>query len=150
MLANYDADTVLVAAALDLEAPLREFSPAARLGAWALAHVQERIAQALEAPRDFRRSCVIDCHCQHCARLAQFLDDPDAPVWTLKATETHRRHVEQAIQRNRCDIDCLTVRSGSPHGLKCTKNQASHERRVRQRAQDLQHARRLGWASKPG
>jgi hypothetical protein len=45
--------------------------------------------------------------------------------------------VERAIRDNRCDLDLRTERRGSPHGLVCTKNQASYERRVTQRRQDL-------------
>lgn len=146
MLARYAPDAVLVAAAVRLEAPLRQFGPAARLGAWALAYVRGRMAQPLAAPVDFRRACTLDCGCVHCLRLVQFLDDPDTCTWSFKAAETHRRHVQETIRRNGCDIDCLTVRTGSPHRLECTKNQASHERRLAQRDQDRRHARQLAWA----
>ena len=58
-------------------------------------------------------------------------------VWTLKAAEAIRRHVEREIRSARADVDFRTERKGSPHGLVCKKNIASYERRVVQRKQDL-------------
>ena len=43
-----------------------------------------------------------------------------------------------------CDLDLTTERRGSPHTLVATKNQASYERRSKQRRQDLEHVSALG------
>ena len=83
------------------------------------------------------------CHCEHCEQLARFLADPVRARWTLKAAETHRRHVAASIAANHCDVDHVTVKRGSPHELVCTKNQASYQRRVTQRIGDLDAMRRL-------
>jgi len=48
-----------------------------------------------------------------------------------------RTHVENEIDRARADVDTRTERRGSPHSLIAVKNQASYERRVAQRKQDL-------------
>ncbi|MEC5160055.1 MULTISPECIES: 2OG-Fe(II) oxygenase [unclassified Janthinobacterium] len=143
MLAHYDADAVLVAAALALGEECDQFAPARRLRAWARAHLRARIALDLSAPQDFRRPSALACDCEYCRRLAAFLADPASASWTLKAAEAQRRHVERSIAESRCDVNCATVRQGSPHGLACTKNQASYTRRVAQRAQDLAHLARL-------
>jgi hypothetical protein len=42
------------------------------------------------------------------------------------------------------DVDTMTDRHGRPYSLVCTKNQASYERRARQRTQDLADIARLG------
>jgi predicted 2-oxoglutarate/Fe(II)-dependent dioxygenase YbiX len=132
-------DAVLVPAALAVaaDAQLTGFGPAARLRGWVLERIGERIAMPLSPPDDWRRASVLSCGCQYCAQLAQFLDDPARASWILKAAETHRCHVESTIRASHCDVDCVTVRQGSPHGLACSKNQAGYEARCRQRADDL-------------
>jgi hypothetical protein len=47
------------------------------------------------------------------------------------------------VQRCRCDLDLVTQRRGSPYSLVCTKNQASYERRAKQRREDIQDLARL-------
>ena len=139
LLAQCPLDAVLVEAALAVaaDAALRRFGPADRLRARVLERIEERIALPLAPPPDWRRASALSCACQYCAQLALFLADSTRAGWTLKAAETHRRHVQDSIRGNHCDVDCVTVRQGSPHGLACTKNQASYEARCRQRAADL-------------
>ena len=62
----------------------------------------------------------------------------------LKAPAPDRRHVENSIRRAGADLDITTDRRGRPYSLVCTKTQASYERRVRQRQQDLENIRLLG------
>jgi hypothetical protein len=102
-----------------------------------IAHLERRIAEPLEAARDWTRPSEIRCTCQHCAELGRFLADPDTEKWTVRAAQQTRTHVEGEIRNARADLDCETVRSGSPHSLVCTKNEASYRRRVAQRKQDL-------------
>lgn len=143
-------DAVLVVAALEVtgDAALMRFAPANRLRSAVLMRVRQRIAMELAPPRDWRRASALSCACPYCAQLAQFLADPALESWTLKAAETHRRHVEGTIRSGHCDVDCVTVRRGSPHGLACTKNQSSYDARCRQRAADLKHAEQLAMPSK--
>ena len=58
-------------------------------------------------------------------------------TWVFKAAEADRSHVEDSIRRAGCDLDTTTDRRGRPYNLVCTKNQASYERRAKQRRQDL-------------
>lgn len=94
-------------------------------------------ALPLEPPRDWTRPSEIGCTCQCCHDLSRFLADPLQPEWALRAARQHRTHVEAEIKRARADADMRTERKGSPHTLICRKNQASYDRRVRQRKQDL-------------
>lgn len=103
----------------------------------AVDHVQKRIAEPLEAPRDWGRPNPVRCDCEHCRELSRFLVDPNEERWTLRAAQQIRTHVENTIRHAPADVDCETVRRGSPHSLICTKNQASYQRRVSQRKQDL-------------
>jgi hypothetical protein len=68
-----------------------------------------------------------------------FLVAPDQRQWCLKAALDRRTHVEQDVRSAACDINLATERRGSPHTLVATKNQASYERRAKQRRQDLEH-----------
>ena len=61
----------------------------------------------------------------------------------FKAAEADRSHVEGTIKQARCDLDVITDRHGRPYSLVCTKNQASYERRARQRKKDLENLARL-------
>ena len=70
-------------------------------------------------------------------RAGRFLDDPERQTWVLKAVQADRDHVEDSIRRAESDLDTMTDRRGRPYSLICTKNQASYERRAKQRKQDL-------------
>src|SRR5208283_2321852 len=109
----------------------------ARLRAAALAHLRTRIAEPLAPPADWRRASQVSCRCTRCQDLARYLDDPSLKTWTFKAAESDRRHVEETIRQAGSDVETTTDRRGRPYSLVCTKNQASYERRARQRTQDL-------------
>jgi hypothetical protein len=141
----YDPDRVLVAAARTLWAGrARQHSSAIeRLRAACLAHLRARVAEPLAPPTDWRRPSKLPCRCPRCTELARFLDDPERPTWIFRAAEADRSHVGETIKRARCDVDPVTDRHGRPYSLVCTKNQASYERRSRQRQQDLADLERL-------
>jgi hypothetical protein len=138
---TYDLDGVLVPAVRQLtKSPEPNGSAAVqRLRLVCIEHLRTRAAEALEAPRDWRRSSALSCRCPHCANLGHFLADPERKTWALKAAERNRRHLEATIRQARCDLDLRTERRGSPHSLVCTKNQASYERRTQQRKSDLEN-----------
>ena len=76
--------------------------------------------------------------------MSRFLADPERKAWAFKAVEAERSHVEQTIQRAHCDVDFTTDRRGRPYTLVCTKNQASYDRRAKQRRKDLEDVIHLG------
>ena len=86
---------------------------------------------------DAAREAPIGCTCVYCQDLRRFLLSPFDSSWRLRIKQELRDHVEATIRSGPCDIDCHTERKGSPHVLVCTKNQASFERRVKQRRQDV-------------
>ena len=142
---TYGFDEVLVPAVLTIFAHPegRGTAAALRLRDACAGHLKARIALPLEPPADWKRDGVTVCNCQHCQDLNAFLADPGRPSWTFKAAEPKRRHLEDAIRRDRCDLDLKTEKRGSPHGLVCTKNQASFQRRAKQRKLDLEHLAQL-------
>ena len=143
--ALYSPDLVLVPAALTLAGQASGSWPAVgRLREAVLQHLGRRIAEPLEPPKDFSRANPLTCSCPDCRDLGAFLVAPGQREWRLKALEIKRRHVEQSVGNKPCDIDLSTEKRGSPYTLTAVKNQASYERRVRQRRQDLKHVAALG------
>jgi hypothetical protein len=136
---TYGLDTVLIPAVRQLaETPLIDRSTAVqRLRDACVAHLRARAAEPLEAPRDWRRSSTVGCPCGHCGELSRFLADPARSTWTFKAAEFDRSHVEGTVRNAGCDLDLKTDRHGRPYSLVCTKNQASYDRRAKQRKEDL-------------
>jgi predicted 2-oxoglutarate/Fe(II)-dependent dioxygenase YbiX len=106
-------------------------------------HLSARVALPLEPPRDWARPARLGCACEDCRKLGEFLADPQSETWIFKAAQPARSHVEKTIHNALCDLACKTERKGSPHRLICVKTQASHERRVTQRAADVAALRRL-------
>lgn len=136
---TYDRDAVLIPAARILVGADTIQGTAAidRLQAACVAHLRARIAEPLSPPPDWQRASTLPCRCQYCAELARFLADPERQTWVLKAAEATRSHVEESIRRAGSDLDTTTDRRGRPYSLVCTKNQASYDRRAKQRRQDL-------------
>jgi hypothetical protein len=93
----------------------------------------------LAPPANWRRPSTVGCQCAHCTELSRYLADPVRETWIFKAAQTHRSHVEDTIRKAQCDVNTATDRRGSPHKLICIKNQASYERRARQRIEDIEN-----------
>jgi hypothetical protein len=142
----YQPDELLVPAALSFakQAKHTAWPAIQRLREACLDHLRSRIALPLEPPRDWTRSNSLRCACADCSDLGAFLIDPDRKEWRLKAAQIRRSHVEGSVLNTPCDVDLTTERRGSPHALVATKNQASYERRAKQRRQDLQQVAALG------
>jgi len=54
-----------------------------------------------------------------------------------------RSHLENEIRMAQCDLDTVTIQTGRPYRLRCTKNLASHHRRVRHYEEDLENLTEL-------
>ena len=141
---TYDLDRVVVPALRTMEKSVSFGSAVGPLRAACLAHLRARIAEPLAPPADWRCASALSCGCQYCKQLGAFLADPAQKVWNFRAGEQHRSHIAATIRSDHVDVDTATDRRGRPYGLVCTKNQASYERRARQRTQDLADLARLG------
>jgi hypothetical protein len=142
---TYDLDDVILPAVRRLyeQTEVRTLAAPQRLRAACLEHLRVRVAQTLEPPGDWTRTAVLGCQCRRCNELSHFLTSASQRTWTFKAAEPDRSHVLASIQRDGCDLDCMTDRRGRPYSLVCTKNQASYDRRAAQRKQDLEDLARL-------
>jgi hypothetical protein len=135
----YGLDAILIPAMREMvrSSAITRCDGVQRLRAACVDHLQSRVAQPLEAPKDWRRESKVGCQCPHCTELSRFLADPSRSSWIFKAVQMDRTHVEDTIKRARSDLEVRTERKGSPHSLVCTKNQASYDRRAEQRKRDL-------------
>jgi hypothetical protein len=141
---TYGLDRVLVPAVRQMTGPGKtEGRAVQRLRSACVVHLRARVAETLEAPRDWKRPSAVGCSCPHCTELSGFLADPARKTWIFKAKQADRSHVETTIRNAHSDLDVTTERRGSPHSLICSKNQASYERRVKQRKEDLADLERL-------
>jgi hypothetical protein len=143
---TYKPDDVLVPAALAFAKQVEsaEWPAVGRLRAASLDHLRRRIALPLEPPRDWARTNPLKCTCADCHELGAFLVASHQQQWRLKAVQGRRTHVEQSIRNAACDLDLTTEKRGSPHTLVAIKNQASYQRHVKQRRQDLKDVSALG------
>ena len=135
----YGVDDVILPAVRQLthKTGTRTLAAVQRLRGACIEHLRGRIALVLEAPGDWTRTGASDCSCRRCGELNQFLANPGQRIWPFKAAESDRRHVEETIRRESCDVDCTTDKRGRPYSLVCTKNQATYDRWAKQREQDL-------------
>ncbi|NNM62529.1 MAG: 2OG-Fe(II) oxygenase [Steroidobacteraceae bacterium] len=135
---HYAPDSILIPALRRLTTLTTSPSQAIeRLRAACLAHLRARTAEPLAPPPDWRRASKLSCRCSRCADLARFLDNTESRTWIFKAAEADRAHLQGTIKQARCDVDTTTDKRGRPYGLMCVKNQASYDRRAKQREQDL-------------
>ena len=103
----------------------------------------ERSSSVPVEPKDWTIAADISCDCELCARLRSFCDDPVKRVEHFKVRKDLRRHLHQVIDRERLDMYHRTRRQGSPYTLVCTKNRASHKRRLKEYAEDLRYMGKL-------
>lgn len=114
-------------------------------GAAAYASLWRQAADALlgrsatppEPPRDWAIDAPVTCDCEICAELKAFCRDPDASVRRFPLRKELRRHLHRQIDADGLDMSHETERRGSPYTLVCTKNRASHRRRLEQYAGDV-------------
>jgi hypothetical protein len=62
--------------------------------------------------------------------IAEFLASPTQQVFMYAKVQSDRSAMESAIRNVTIDLDMETIRKGSPHTLKLTKNQANYDREM--------------------
>ena len=100
-------------------------------------YLLERSSTVPTEPADWTIAADASCECDLCDRLRTFCRDPVKRVERFSVRTDLRRHLHQVIDRGGLDLYHETERRGSPYTLVCTKNRASHERRLGEYAEDL-------------
>jgi hypothetical protein len=68
--------------------------------------------------------------------LAAFMADPAMKELAIRRREDQRMVAEEFIRTHFLDLDCKTLRQGTPHTLLCTKNDRSHQHEREWRKKD--------------
>ena len=138
-------DRALPAALGELRAEkgLADTTAFATLWRHATGSLLKRSATPPKEPRHWKIGADIDCKCDLCADLRAFCEDPTAKVARFPLRADRRGHLHRIIEYNRLDIDHETERRGRPYTLVCTKNRASHKRRLAEYSKDVSWMRRL-------
>ena len=97
----------------------------------------ERSSTVPVEPTNWTIAADIPCKCEFCNKLHAFCEDPVKRLEHFKVRKDLRKHLHQVIDRRRLDLHHVTARRGSPYTLVCTKNRASHKRRLDEYAEDL-------------
>jgi hypothetical protein len=141
---QYPLDTFHLPVLAELKAWLAKkvTQPNAAFSDW-IAMVRESLERLTiempQEPTDFRRPASATCKCAHCAELNRFLADANDSVHRFRVGETHRNHLQHSIRNGKCDLDCKTEKTGSPHTLVCTKNTNSYHDALKKYHEDLKH-----------
>jgi len=96
-----------------------------------------RSEQPPESPTDWRQDVKMVCRCEDCRELQAFAHDPATQTHPFRVRKERRQHLHQQIDRHRLDMTHVTVRTGSPQTLVCSKTRATYERQCRQYNEDL-------------
>ena len=138
-------DRVLPAALRDLsrENGLADTTAFATLWRHATEFLLARSGRPPEEPRDWVITAEIDCDCVLCGKLQAFCRDPEARTARFPLRKELRAQLHKAIDRHGLDIDHVTERRGRPFTLVCTKNRASHQRRLAEYSEDISCMRTL-------
>ena len=96
----------------------------------------DRSSTAPKEPCDWKIAADLSCDCDLCGKLRAFCEDPAARQERFSLREDLHSHLERTIERDGLDLDVETERRGRPHTLVCTKNRASHARRLEEYAED--------------
>ena len=131
------------------EAGLTDTAAYAALWRHAVASLLVRSATPPEPPADWTIAVNVDCPCELCTKLREFCADPVARTERFPVRADLRQHLHHMIDAHRLDMFHETERRGRPYTLVCTKNRASHERRIAEYAEDVARMRSLAKA-KPG
>jgi hypothetical protein len=75
--------------------------------------------------------------------LRTFMADPNAAAHDFLCPQSDRDRIEDWVRSFHLDLDTVTIRTGRPYTLRCTKTSMSHQRSLQQRAEDLTLLRKL-------
>jgi hypothetical protein len=123
---NY-TNNVLVA--LIFQQELAHYPLAIELLKHAQKDIQKRVDAKPQPPKDWARKVPTNVyHKDVWALLNNFLESPTEQEFLYKSLQADRINMEKAIDSVKIDLDTETIKKGSPHTLKLTKNQAEYQR----------------------
>ena len=105
----------------------------------ATAFLLHRSSSVPQEPRNWFIDAQLGCDCRGCVQLQAFCRNPASQQTKIAVAQSERQHLRDKIKRLVLDIDYETERKGRPYRLVCSKNRNSHQRRLAQYADDIDH-----------
>ena len=95
----------------------------------AVKHLENRVSNQPQPPQNWTRAVPQDnsYHKNVWELLHDFLQSPTDQVFDYKSLQANRTAVENALLNVTIDLDKETIRKGSPHTLRLTKNQNAYK-----------------------
>jgi hypothetical protein len=90
-----------------------------------------------QPPNDKTRSANMNCQCEYCNQLSNFLLDPVQSEIEIKAAEHHRNHMESRMRSQLLDLTSKKIRVGNRYALRFFKTTISYQRALKRYEDDL-------------
>ncbi len=107
-----------------------------RLAKLFISDLEDRVSRQPQAPSDWKREMPMGDG-KKVSLLRDFMNSPKESVYNFKAVQHERSQMENSIRKYGLDLDMQTIRKGSPHTLRLTKNSASYERALKKWKEDV-------------
>jgi hypothetical protein len=95
-------------------------------------------------PSDLVRHATINCTCELCQQLTQFLLDPALEKVVLKVPLHDQDHIKYTILKSALDLSIKHVRLGVRHAIEFTKTTDSYHAALLQYQEDVKRLEALG------
>jgi hypothetical protein len=107
-------------------------------------HLEDRVASKPQIPENWSKA-VPNSHnySRVWAILKDFLQSPTEQIFDFKSLQANRSEMESAIANVTIDLDTETIRKGSPHTLRLTKNNNAYKAELKKWEQDCVLLRKL-------
>jgi hypothetical protein len=96
-----------------------------------------------QPPNDETRSAIMNCKCEYCSQLSNFLRDPEQSQIEIKAAEHYRNHMESTIRSQLLDLTSKKTRVGNRYALRFFKTTDSYQRALKRYEDDLKLLEKL-------
>jgi predicted 2-oxoglutarate/Fe(II)-dependent dioxygenase YbiX len=96
-----------------------------------------------QLPKDETRSANMNCQCEYCNQLRDFLRDSEQLEIEIKAAEQYRNHMESTIRSQSLDLTSKKIPVGNRYALRFIKTTASYTRALKRYEDDLKLLARL-------
>ena len=96
----------------------------------ALQQIRRDFPSAPDKPKDWFRAGQLQCTCEFCAQVNQFLPDrTQREISFYKTLKRNMTHVESEINKSQVDLDIKIVRTPPKFQGTCKKNQKSYDKK---------------------
>jgi hypothetical protein len=107
-------------------------------------HLENRVANKPQIPENWSKAVPNSrSYSNVWAILKDFLQSPTEQIFDFKSLQCNRSEMESAIANVTIDLDTETIRKGSPHTLRLTKNNNAYKAELKKWEQDCVLLRRL-------